>query len=338
MLSAPDKWRGSVTSAEVSAAVGRAAARAGWYADPAPVSDGGEGFVEALGGPNRSNRVTGPLGVPVDAAWILRDEEALIEMASASGLALVGGAKGNDPRRATSRGTGELISVALDTGATRIVVGLGGSASTDGGYGCFEVLRSDSRLAHIQLIAACDVMVPFARALRFASQKGASTWDRLQLAARLNRVAEIYEAECGVDVRATPGAGAAGGLGGALAALGGRLVSGIQFVADVLRLEERMVRADLVVTGEGKLDAPSFDGKAVGWILDRARVAGTPVLVVVGARENSRARVIEDGAVEVVSLAERYGLPRARSNTLECIEAVVDEYLSHQAGARSPSP
>lgn len=293
----------------------------------APVSDGGEGFVDVLGGPNRADRVTGPSGRPVEAQWLLQGDEAFIEMASASGLALAGGAERNDARRATSRGTGELISAALAAGATRIVVGLGGSASTDGGFGCFEVLRAEARLADVELVGACDVMVPFAGALGFAAQKGASPGHRLQLATRLPRVAEIYDTECGVDVRAIPGAGAAGGLGGALAALGGRLVSGIQLVAETLVLEARIAGADLVVTGEGKLDAHSFEGKAVGWIIERARSLGTPALVVIGDRARDAPSGSADSGFEVVSLVERFGVERAWSNTLECIETVVEEHL-----------
>jgi len=328
VLAAPDKWRGSATANEVAAAVGRAAERHGWHVDLAPVSDGGEGFVKVLGGANRSNRVTGPLGRQVEADWLLRGDEAFIEMAAASGLLLAGGAAANDALAATSRGTGELISAALDCGARRIVVGLGGSASTDGGMGCFEVLRYESRLSGVQIVAACDVMVPLAGALGFAAQKGASATQRFLMMGRLERIAGIYEEECSVDVRQLPGAGAAGGLGAALAALGATLVPGIQLVADAIGLEDRLARADLVVTGEGLLDAQSFAGKAVGWILARAVRSDVPALVIVGDREPELlVQSLAGGSTQVVSLVERFGSDESLSNTLGCIEAVIDERL-----------
>ncbi len=249
-------------------------------------------------------------------------------MASASGLALAGGAARNDVLAASTRGTGELISAAIAAGARRVVIGLGGSASTDGGLGCFEVLSSRPRPPGLELVAACDVMVPFVAALEFAAQKGASSAQIKLLEGRLERVAQVYEADSGVDVRNVPGAGAAGGLGGALAALGARLVAGIEVVAEMVRLEARIAAADLVVTGEGLLDAHSFEGKAVGWILGRAGAFGVPALVIVGDQERDRpSDPIPGGDVEVVSLVSRYGRDRARSNTLDCIEAVVDEYL-----------
>lgn len=307
----------------------RSAGRQGWVADLAPVSDGGEGFVEALGGANRTSRVTGPLGRTVEAAWLLRGPDAFVETASASGLSLAGGAEANDPVKATSRGTGELVSAAVSAGATRVVVGLGGSACTDGGLGCYEVLHDEPSLAGVQLVGACDVMVPFASALQFAAQKGAAESQRRLLQQRLARVADRYEREANVDVRSIPGAGAAGGLGGAIAALGGTLVAGIEVVADAIGLEDRLASADLVVTGEGLLDAHSFDGKAVGWILDRAAAARVPVLVIVGDQEpDCMPEWVPAQDLEVVSLVERYGRERARSNTLECIEAVVEGYLA----------
>lgn len=295
--------------------------------------------MEVVGGPNRTDRVTGPLGEPVEARWYLRGSEAFIEMASASGLDIAGGAAGNDPLNATSRGTGELIAAAVSAGASRIVVGLGGSACTDGGLGCFDVLRSDRRLAGIRLVGACDVLVPFEGAVGFAAQKGATAEHLVPLAARLREVAEIYETQCGLDVRGIPGAGAAGGLGGALAVLGAELVAGIEIVAEELELQDRITAANLVVTGEGLLDPHSFEGKAVGWILQRAAAAGIPTLVIVGQRDLDRLpESLVDGAVEVISLVERYGSGRALSNTLGCIEAVVEEFLTHEAGLRSLSP
>src|SRR5450631_435103 len=141
VVAAPDKFRGTATAREVAAAVGRAAQAAGWTCDQVPVADGGEGILEVLGGRARYARVAGPLGEPVDAEWRLDGSTAVIEMAKASGLALVGGAEGNDPVRASTAGTGQLIAAAVLAGARRIVVGMGGSATTDGGLGALNVLE-----------------------------------------------------------------------------------------------------------------------------------------------------------------------------------------------------
>jgi glycerate kinase len=144
VVAAPDKLRGSASAAQVAAAIARVAKAHGWACDSVPMADGGEGTLEALGGPNRTAVVTGPLGDAVDARWRLDGRTAVIEMAEASGLGLVGGADGNDPVAASTAGTGELIVAALDAGADRIIVGVGGSASTDGGL---AALRSGASRA-----------------------------------------------------------------------------------------------------------------------------------------------------------------------------------------------
>lgn len=327
LLSSPDKWRGTATAAGVAHAVERAAVRLGWTADVAPVADGGEGFLDVLGGANRVAQVRDASGRYVKAGWRLQDGAAFIEMARASGLALAGGPTSNDALAADTAGTGELVVAALDAGARRVVVGLGGSATTDGGLGCAEVLKDDPRIPGVDLVGACDVMVPFAAALDFAPQKGASPAETRLLEGRLERVAQRYESDLGVDVRRIPGAGAAGGLGGGLAALGARLVPGIEVVAAALGLDERLARADLVVTGEGLLDVHSFEGKAVGWVLDLALARDIPALIVVGeAAADAAARVTNAGA-RLVSLVERYGPERSRSNTLDCIEAAIEDEL-----------
>ena len=140
-----------------------------------PVADGGEGFLDVLGGPNRSTMVMGPLGDPVDAPWRLAKGTAVIEMARASGLQLVGGAAGNDPIAATTYGTGELVAAALDAGARRILVGVGGSATTDGGLGALRAIFAPHRLRRVELFVACDVRTRFTEAAAvFAGQKGAT--------------------------------------------------------------------------------------------------------------------------------------------------------------------
>ncbi len=279
----PDKMRGTASAREVAAAAGRAAAAAGWQHDEVPVADGGEGTLDALGGPNRTTKVTGPLGEPVDAEWRLAGRTAVVEMARASGLALVGGADANDPIAASTAGTGELLSAAVDAGATRLLVGLGGSATTDGGLGALRALYPLHRLAGVEIIALCDVRTAFVDAAEvFAPQKGASPAQVELLRRRLDRLADVYLADHGVDVRAIEGAGAAGGLAGGLAVAGAKLMSGFDAVADELDLHDLVEGADLVITGEGFLDEQSFEGKVVGGVADMAAAAGVPCVAVVG--------------------------------------------------------
>ena len=269
-----DKFRGTATAAEACAAVGHACWELGHDAAEVPMSDGGEGLLEVLGGPNRTSLVTGPLGGPVTAAWRIEHRTAVVEMAQASGLVLAGGAEGNDPLRASTVGTGELIDRALEQGARTIIVGLGGSATTDGGLGAIEALRSPARLRTVELEVGCDVRTRFVDAATvFGPQKGASPAQVSLLTARLEQLAQRYRDQFGVDVRELAGAGAAGGLAGALAALGGRLVPGFELVAEHVELEDRIATADTVVTGEGYLDAQSLEGKVVGGVCDLAAAA-----------------------------------------------------------------
>lgn len=321
LLAAPDKFRGTATAAEVAAAIGRAAREAGWDVEEIPVADGGEGLLEVLGGRPRQATVTGPLGRPVEAEWRLLDgspRTAVVEMARASGLDLAGGAAGNDPMQATTKGTGELIAAAVAAGATRVIVGVGGSATTDGGLAALQVV---GRLRGVELVVACDVTTRFLDAApMFAPQKGATPAQVALLQRRLDRLAQVYEVDYGVDVRDLPGAGAAGGLAGGLAAVGAELVAGFDLVADRLGLAERIEGADLVVTGEGFLDEQSFAGKAVGGVLGLAADAGVPALVVAG-------QVYGEVTVDAVSLVERFGEEAARADTLGCIERVVADAL-----------
>src|SRR4051812_13951537 len=265
LLAAPDKFRGTASAAEVAAAVGRAARAAGWECDEAPIADGGEGILEVLGGVVRRTVVRGPLGAAVDAEWRMRDDAAVIEMARASGLLVAGGREGNDPIAASTAGTGQLIAAAVNEGARRVIVGVGGSATTDGGQGCLEVLEPHARLKGVELLVACDVTTRFVDAAEvFAPQKGASPSQVALLRRRLERLAQVYEEQFGIDVRDLTGGGAAGGLAGGLAAVGASLIPGFDLVAETLDLAERMEHVDLVVTGEGYLDDQSFNGKAVG--------------------------------------------------------------------------
>ena len=201
MVAAPDKFRGTASAAAVAAAVERAATGAGWTCDPVPVADGGEGTLAALGGPNRTTMVTGPLGDPIEAPWRLHRGTAVVESALASGLDLVGGAEGNDAVTASTYGTGELIGQAVELGARRVIVGVGGSATTDGGLGALRALHPVQRLRGIEIVVAADVRTAFVDAAeQFAPQKGASAAEVELLRRRLQRLAQVYEEDHGVDV------------------------------------------------------------------------------------------------------------------------------------------
>jgi len=326
-----------------------AAHDAGWTCDQAPVADGGEGLLDALGvrlgGSRRRTRVTGPLGQPVEAEWLLAGRTAVIEMARASGLLLAGGPEGNDPMQATTAGTGELIAAAVGAGARRVVVGLGGSATTDGGWGALDALQPHSRLAGVELVVACDVTTAFVdAAAEFGPQKGASPAQIALLRRRLQRVADDYR-RMGTDVSELPGAGAAGGLAGGLAALGAELVSGFELVAELIDLAERVSGADLVVTGEGRVDEWSFRGKAVGGVVGVADEAGVDVLVVagdvaaeVGADVGAQTGAGPTGAgpLDIISLVGRFGAQRAMSDPTGCVAELLAEELAARAagGAR----
>jgi glycerate 2-kinase len=335
VVAAPDKFRGTATAAEVAAAVGRAARAAGWRCDEVPVADGGDGLLDVLGGANRTTLVTGPLGDPVEAGWRYERGTAVIEMARASGLLLAGGPEGNDPIAADTHGTGELIREAVETGATRLIVGLGGSATTDGGLGALRALYPSQRLRGVELLVACDVRTSFLDAAEvFGPQKGASRAQVRLLTNRLARLADVYLEDHGVDVRTLPGAGAAGGLAGGLAAIGAQLLDGFALVAEEVELDQAIEGADLVVTGEGFLDEASFEGKVVGGVAEMAADLGVPVVAVVGEEVDSdevRDAVARSGIDEVVSLVGRCGRDRALGDAVGCVEELAAELLAARA-------
>jgi len=310
LLAAPDKFRGTLTAREAAAAIAAGAERAGWTTDVLPLADGGEGTLDVLGGSNRHTLVTGPLAVPVEAAWRLEEDgTALVEAAEACGLTLAGGPERNDPLRASSRGVGELVATAIAEGASRVVVCVGGVASTDGGAGAVEVLPSP---LPVPLDVACDVEARFLDAADvFAPQKGATPEQVEILRERLARL----------DVPDLPGSGAAGGLAGGLAAIGARLLPGFGLVADRLALDERLAEADLVVTGEGLLDATSFTGKVVGRVLERAQAAGIETLVIAGD-------LAPAGPIDALSLVGSYGPERALAEPAKCLTELVAAALA----------
>ena len=292
-LVCPDKFKGTLTAPVASDAMAAGLRTAGFDdVQVLPLADGGEGTLDALlvarGGSRRNATVTGPLGDPVDAEWgLLAGGTAVVEMARASGLSLV--ANRNDALRASTRGTGELIAVAIRAGARRVIVGVGGSASTDGGLAAVEALGWS--LGGVDVSVACDVSTAFVDAARvFGHQKGATDAQVSMLTRRLERLAGEYVARTGVDVRDVVGAGAAGGLAGGLAAIGARLESGFDVVAEAAGLESALDDVDLVVTGEGRLDSTSFDGKVVGGVLEWATDVGVPRAAVIAGQATPESR------------------------------------------------
>jgi glycerate kinase len=331
LLAAPDKFRGSATAPEVAAALAAAAEQVGWSCVRLPLADGGEGTLDAFGGANRRTTVTGPLGTPVDAPWRMgQDGVAVIESARASGLVLAGGAEGNDPVAATSRGTGELVAAAIAEGARRVIVSLGGSATTDGGFATVEVLDAfapfDGRDGRPEVLVACDVRTTFRdAAVVFGPQKGASAEQIVQLTGRLDRLAALYRQRYGIDLAELDGSGAAGGLGGAFAALGAELVPGFELIAEHTGLAEAVRAADAVVTGEGKLDTESFNGKVVGGVLELAERHGIPALVVAGTVDDD----VADRAAHVSVLAE-FGSEASWGDPLGCVTQAVSQWIRRE--------
>ncbi len=338
LLAAPDKFRGTATARQAAAAIA-GGCPSGWVVRQIPLSDGGEGLIDVLDvldGHLETLDVEGPLGTPVTAEWLQAGRVAVVEMARASGLVLAGGATGNDAVLATTRGTGELIVAAarsLDTAVRggdpgTVVVGLGGSATTDGGLGALRVVEEAGGLGNVGLVGACDVHVGFHEAVsRFARQKGATDSQMVELASRFERLAELYRRDYGLDVADVAGAGAAGGLGAAIAALGGRLRSGYDVVTELLDFHPVLAASSLVVTGEGAFDATSFAGKAVGSVVREASEHGLPSLVVAGQASPEAIESAASYGGRVVSLSRRFGEDVARSDTARCITAAVAEYF-----------
>ena len=316
---APDKFKGSIDAAGAAAALaaGVRDVLPAAVCDLVPMADGGDGTVDAFlatGAAPRTVRVTGPLGDPVHATYARDGDLAIVELAAASGLELVRGRR--EPRRATTRGTGELLRDALDGGAARIVLGIGGSATTDGGAGALAALGArflgadgtvldavpaalaevaridlaelDPRLRDVDLAIACDVdnplLGPLGAAAVYGPQKGALSVDVAFLDRVLARLADAMTAATGRDVRMRPGAGAAGGLGWAFAsACGARLERGAALVAEVRGLARALEGADWCFTGEGRIDEQTLRGKVVDGVGALARAAHVPVIAFGGS-------------------------------------------------------
>lgn len=341
---APDSFKGTLTADEVVDAVADGIARVFPTAEVVrvPMADGGEGTVDAVvaaGFERRTSRVSGPLGDPIDAAWAVRGDTAVIEMAAAGGLPLV------DPTPTTaleahSFGTGELVRAALDAGARRIVLGIGGTATTDAGVGALRALGAvtrdargaivtgggggladittldvsglDPRLRTAQLVLCSDVANPFCgrggAARVFAPQKGADASAVELLDTGLAAFAGVVHVVSGVDLVAEGWGGSGGGLAGTFfALLGAAPASGVDLMADLVGLDAQLIGADVAVVGEGSLDAQSLLGKAPVGVARRARAAGVGVVAVAGRRGVSPAQLEEAGIQDAATAVEVAG-------------------------------
>ena len=319
MVVAPDSFKGTLRATEVAAAVTSGLERAGWPTDRCPIADGGEGTMEvlltALGGETASAPVHDPLGREIEAPFGLLEDggTAIVETARASGLGLVGEDE-RDPIAASTTGTGELILAAVEAGAAVVLVGVGGSATIDGGAGAVGAVRSGGGLRGARLVVLCDVRTPYERAAEvFAPQKGADADAVRRLARRLRDLARRLPR----DPRGVAMTGAAGGLAGGLwAAFGAVLEPGAVFVLDALGFDARMRAARAVVTGEGRIDAQTLAGKAAGEVAVRCRQAGVPCHAIVGANalDPFEQRILDlqtvdeaDTAAAIAVAAERLG-------------------------------
>jgi glycerate kinase len=285
VLVAPDSFKGTFSAREVAAAIAEGLRSADREARELPVADGGEGTMEvlvtALGGEVRTVSASDPLGRPIEAGFaLLPDGVAIVETAQASGLRLVDEDE-RDAWAATTRGTGELIVAAVEAGAEKVLVTVGGSATTDGGAGALEAL--DDAGVRVSMDVLCDVRVPFEDAPRvFAPQKGADPAMVKRLEERLDKLGASFPR----DPRGEPMTGAAGGLSGGLwAAQGATLVPGAPYVLDAIGFDELMRGSAFVVTGEGGLDEQTLQGKIVGEVATRCRQGGVTCHAIVGRNQ-----------------------------------------------------
>ena len=322
ILIAPDSFKGSLTSVQVARAISDGWLRARPYdeIELCPLADGGEGTlaaIEAAGGwMSRTSTVHDPLLRPIDARWLLSADgrRAVVEMAEASGLSRVSPAE-RDPIAATSVGTGELVGAAIDAGAQHVTLGIGGSATTDGGRGLLEGLRDgERRLDSTDLEVACDVanplLGPTGAAAVYGPQKGATPADVVALEARNEAWAAELEALEGRRERDAPGAGAAGGVGFGLLAAQGHFRSfalrpGVDLVMEATDFAARLTRADLVITGEGRIDAQTGFGKTALGVAKRAAAAGVPCIAVGGGVEVDGSVALGEVGTVAVPVTER---------------------------------
>lgn len=365
---APDKFKGSLRAEEVAETIAEVLARCPRVeVVKHPVADGGEGTVDlalAAGFEPVAVNVTGPLGRPVTATFATRGQMAVIEMASAAGLALLPDMPTPGTAwSATTYGVGELILAAVDRGATHVVVGAGGSATTDGGAGAVEALgtdvaalgqqphrsatprrRLDGRLSEIDLVVACDVdnplVGPAGAAAVYAPQKGADPRCVAALENRMTAWAEAVAAATNHDLRHLPGAGAAGGLAfGLVAVAGARLVSGAELLLELTGFDDVAASADLVIVGEGSLDHQSLRGKGPVGVARAASRRGATVIAVTGRNELTEIEQREAGLSAVYSLSDVEGDPEvcmreARRVLRTVADKIVDDWVDRRIAGR----
>ena len=368
IIAAPDSFKGSLTAATAAECMARGVKNVLPDAEvlQVPLSDGGEGLVDALlaaaGGTVLTKKVQGPLGEPVEARFgLLKNGVAVIEMAAASGLLLLPEGKSN-PLLTTTYGTGELIRAALDLQCRRILLGVGGSATNDGGAGMAQALGyslldqagrelppggqflanldridtggADRRLRETEFIVACDVTNPLTgengASRVYGPQKGATPAMAAVLDAALRHLAAIIRRDLGIDVENVPGAGAAGGLGAGLMAFAdAKLVPGIELVLDAVNFNGLLDGADLVLTGEGSLDAQSFSGKVPVGVAAQASRRGVPVLAFAGTVNAGRRHLQQVGITAAFSVMDRpLSLVEAMQGAASLLEKTVTEVIS----------
>lgn len=314
VLASPASLKGVLSAREAAALLARGLERGGVDALELPVADGGEGFCEVVqsvqGGEWRSAEVADPLGRPVAARWlVLPDGTALVESAQAVGLPLLEKSE-LDPLRATSRGLGELLRAVLDGEPSRLIVGVGGTATVDGGAGLLEVLGSLPGALEVRV--ACDVTSPLlgpdGAAHAFGPQKGADPAAVEELESRLAAREDL------APYRELPGAGAGGGLGAAFASLGARLVRGAPLVLELIEFDARAREAGLVVTGEGSVDRTTLAGKAPGVVRDRCSELGVECVLFGGrVRDDVDARPLSGNPADAARDVEQLGEELARA-------------------------
>lgn len=339
ILIAPDSFKGTLTAQEVCDIIGQAFADTikDIRIEKLPAADGGEGLCACLreiaGGETKTIRVSGVFGETLQAEYvILHDKTAVIEMAACAGLPLAGDDK--NPERATTFGVGEIIKSAAESGAERILLGLGGSATNDCGAGmaaalgwkfydangiCFvptggtlkniTKIEKPENISEISVVAACDVENPLygenGAAYVFAPQKGADSDMVCRLDNGLRHIAEIIKKDVGFDVAHINGAGAAGGLGaGAVAFLGAKLKKGIDILLDTSDFERKAAEADIIVTGEGRLDYQSVNGKVISGVALRANKLGKKVVAICGSKGDGAEKIKELGVTEMYFACE----------------------------------
>ncbi|MBT3941233.1 MAG: glycerate kinase [Chloroflexi bacterium] len=376
---APQGFKGSLTALQIARSIETGVKKVFPDAETVlvPAADGGDGTLQALvdssSGTIESATVSDPLGRPIEATWgAMGDgETAVIEMAGASGLALLA-LDELDPLNTTTYGTGELFSAGLDAGYRRFIVGIGGSATNDGGAGLAQSLgislrdvdgnelprggaalanidhvdmsNFDDRLRDVEVTVACDVNNPLCgedgASAVFGPQKGASPESIKQLDAALSRFADVVESDLGVSVRERPGAGAAGGLGaGLMAFLNARLAAGVDIVLDAVGLDDALEDADLVITGEGQIDHSTIFNKTPVGIAERAGKRGIPVIAIAGGLGAGYQETHDKGIASAFTLVSGpMTLDEAIADTSNLLAGVAEEIMRTVAIGRSLKP